>query len=61
MFLFSTVPPLQEPDPQVRRRTVEFLELIEQDATPAIPALIPHLADPDRFVSVPAETAALRG
>lgn len=41
---------LQEPDAQVRRRTVEFLELVEDEAVPAIPALTVHLADPDRFV-----------
>src|SRR5262245_12966093 len=41
---------LQEPGAQTRRRTVEFLEMVEDKAAPSIPALIAHLNDPDRFV-----------
>jgi HEAT repeat protein len=36
--------------PQVRRRTVEFLEMVGDKATRSIPALIAHMNDPDRFV-----------
>src|SRR5207249_3947216 len=34
----------------VRRRTVEFLEMVQENAAPSIPGLIAHLIDPDRFV-----------
>src|SRR5207253_2425089 len=41
---------LRDPGPQVRRRTVEFLEMIGDRAAPSIPALIAHLNDTDKFV-----------
>jgi HEAT repeat protein len=41
---------LRDHSAPVRRRTVEFLEMVQDKAAPSIPALIAHLNDPDRFV-----------
>ncbi len=41
---------LRDPDPRARRMAVEFLELIEDAATPALPLLVTSLTDEDRYV-----------
>ncbi len=37
-------------DVELRRKALEFLETLPQEAGPALPAVIGRLADPDRFV-----------
>ena len=41
----------------LRRRAVEFLEIIEEAAAPAFPALVKRLGDTDKFVRWPAARA----
>jgi HEAT repeat protein len=41
---------LEDPDPAIRRATIDFLEMLEDAAAPALPALIRALSDPDTFV-----------
>jgi HEAT repeat protein len=41
---------LEEADVKLRRKAVEFLDACEEAATPALPALIMSLRDPDKFV-----------
>ncbi len=41
---------LRDRDVNLRRRAVEFLEIIEDDAVPALPLLAESLRDSDRFV-----------
>jgi HEAT repeat protein len=41
---------LRDPDPVNRRAAVDFLEMLENDAAPAVPALVGALADQDIFV-----------
>jgi HEAT repeat protein len=40
----------KSPEPRERRAAMEFFELIEDAALPALPAMIVALQDPDRFV-----------
>jgi len=41
---------LNDPDVKIRRKAVDFLDIIEDAATPALPLLTKSLQDPDRFV-----------
>src|SRR5262249_32019419 len=41
---------LRDPDSRLRRTTIHFLELLEEKAAPAIPAVVAAMSDPDRFV-----------
>jgi len=41
---------LQDRNPVIRRAAVDFLEMLEEDAAPAVPLLISSLSDPDIFV-----------
>ncbi|HYT88393.1 MAG TPA: HEAT repeat domain-containing protein [Gemmataceae bacterium] len=41
---------VRDPNVQVRRSTLDFLESLEENAAPAIPGIVAALSDPDRFV-----------
>jgi HEAT repeat protein len=41
---------VRDPNVQVRRSTLDFLESLEENSAPAIPAIVGALSDPDRFV-----------
>jgi HEAT repeat protein len=41
---------LADQNPQVRLKAAEFLEMLDEDARPAVPSLIRALSDPDAFV-----------
>jgi HEAT repeat protein len=41
---------LADPDVVIRRKTVEFLEIVEEAAAPAVPLLSKSLSDTDRYV-----------
>ena len=55
--LDSVINLLTDANVELRRRAVEFLEIIEEAATPAFAALVKRLADPDKFVRWPAARA----
>jgi HEAT repeat protein len=48
---------LADPDVKIRRKAVEFLDVIEDAGTPALPALARSLSDPDRIVRQSASRA----
>jgi HEAT repeat protein len=49
-LLNDVTPLLQDTDVLIRRGALDFLEILEDDAIPAIPAMSARLVDSDRFV-----------
>jgi HEAT repeat protein len=41
---------VRDPNVVVRRSTLDFLESLEENSAPAVPAIVGALSDPDRFV-----------